>query len=151
YQDLEPYYAEAERLYGVAGCGDEDFGPLPRPDGFPQPPLPLHPLNRKLMAVNRSGGLRPFRLPLAIDPALCLRCGACAGYLCPPGARSSAAGLVERAAGDGLPLRVLTNVEVERLLLDGAGNVAGAALLDRATGRQTVRRARRYVLAAGAL
>src|SRR5262245_58190834 len=21
YQDLEPYYAEAERLYGVAGCG----------------------------------------------------------------------------------------------------------------------------------
>ena len=25
YQDLEPYYTEAERLYGVAGCGDEDF------------------------------------------------------------------------------------------------------------------------------
>src|SRR5262249_31996900 len=85
YRDLEPYYAEAERPYGVAGCADEDFGPLPRPRAFPRAPLPLHPVNRKLMAANRAGGLRPFRLPLAIDPSLCLRCGACAGYVCPTG------------------------------------------------------------------
>ena len=34
YADLEPYYTEAERLYGVAGRGEEDFSPaaetLPR-------------------------------------------------------------------------------------------------------------------------
>src|SRR5262249_36714852 len=66
YDHLEPYYAEAERLYGVAGCAGEDFGPLQRPDSFPKPPLPLHPINRKLMSANRAGGLRPFRLPLAI-------------------------------------------------------------------------------------
>src|SRR5262249_55697174 len=111
----------------------------------------LHPVNRKLMAANRAGGLRPFRLPLAIDPGACLRCGACAGYVCPTGARSSGARLVDRAAVDGLPLRVETNVEAERFVLDGAGKGAGVALRDRATGRQTVRRARRYVLAAGAL
>jgi choline dehydrogenase-like flavoprotein len=151
YRDLEPHYAEAERLYGVAGCGDEDFGPLEKPGAFPRQPLPLHPANLKLIAANRARGLRPFRLPLAIDPALCLRCGACAGYICPTGARSSSAQLVERAAADGLPLRVVTNVEAERLVLDGAGNVAGVSSLDRATGQRTVRRARRYVLAAGAL
>jgi choline dehydrogenase-like flavoprotein len=152
YDDLEPYYAEAEQLTGVAGCADEDFGPLPTPDrGFPNRPLPLHPINQKLMAANRAGGLRPFRLPLAIDPARCLRCAACAGYLCPTGARGSSAQLVERAAQDGLPLRVRTNVEVERLVLDGGGNAVGVSLLDRATGQRTVCRARRYVLAAGAI
>src|SRR5262249_8933016 len=35
YPDLAPYYTEAERLYGVAGCGDEDFGPLEKPGAFP--------------------------------------------------------------------------------------------------------------------
>src|SRR5262245_39350575 len=78
YDDLEPCYAEAERLYGVAGSPDEDYGLLPRPrDGLPNDPLPLHPLNQKLIAANRARGLRPFRLPLAIDPTRCLRCSTC--------------------------------------------------------------------------
>jgi choline dehydrogenase-like flavoprotein len=151
YHDLEPYYTEAERLYGVAGCGDESFGPLPKPRAFPKPPLPLPPVNRDLMAANQARGLRPFRLPLAIDPGLCLRCGACAGYVCPTGARSSSGQLMDRADDDGLSLRVRTDAEVERLVLDGAGQVAGVAFRDRATGQRSVRRARRYVLAAGAL
>jgi choline dehydrogenase-like flavoprotein len=152
YDDLDPYYAEAERLYGVAGCGDEDFGPLQKPPGgFPNLPLPLHTINCRLMAACRSVGLRPFRLPLAIDPARCLRCDACAGYVCPTGARSSSAQLVDRAVAAGLPLRVLTNVEVEQLLLPWTGDAGGVFLRDRATGRRTVCRARRYVLAGGAL
>jgi choline dehydrogenase-like flavoprotein len=159
YDDLEPYYTQAEALYGIAGCGDDDFGPLPKPGpGFPNQPLPLHRINQKLMASNRAGGLRPFRLPLAIDPARCLRCAACAGYICPTGARSSSAQLVERAVAAGRPLRVLTNVEVERLLLEPVGSAdphraqaAGVCLLDRTTGERTVRRAQRYVLAAGAI
>src|SRR5262249_38042423 len=75
YDDLEPHYDEAERLYGVAGHVDEALGPLQTPRrGYPQAPLPLHPTNQRLMAAARSHGLRPFRLPLAIDPGLCLRC-----------------------------------------------------------------------------
>src|ERR1700722_4838725 len=35
----EPYYSEAERLYGVAGRGDDDFGPLQKPAlGYPGDP-----------------------------------------------------------------------------------------------------------------
>jgi choline dehydrogenase-like flavoprotein len=152
YDDLEPYYAEAERLYGVGGSPDEDFGPLPKPDrGYPNQALPLHPINQKLMAANQARGLRPFRLPLAIDPTRCLRCADCAGYICPTGARSSSAQLMDRAATDGLPLCVLTNVEVEQLILHGNGNVAGVCVRDRATGERIVQRARRYVLAAGAI
>ena len=84
YADLEPYYTEAERLYGVAGRGEEDFGPLQKPAvGYPGEPLPLHPLNQRLITANRGHGLHPFRLPLAIDSSRCLRCGVCAGYICP--------------------------------------------------------------------
>jgi choline dehydrogenase-like flavoprotein len=152
YDDLEPYYGEAERLFGVAGWAHEDFAPLQKPShGFPRTPLPLHPFNCKLMAANRVHGLRPFRLPLAIDPARCLRCAACAGYICLTGARSSAAQLVDRAGAEGLPLRVLTGVDLEQLLLDTTGKVAGVRLRDRGTGIQSILSARRYVLAAGAI
>ncbi len=151
YDDLEPHYAEAERLFGVAGSGDEDYGPLPRPAAYPHRPLPLHPVNDRLMTAARRRGLKPFQLPLAIDPTKCLRCGACAGYVCPTGARGSSAQLLDRAAAEGLPLRVLTGVEVEALERDGGGRVTGARLLDRATGTASVVRARRYALASGAL
>ena len=88
YDELEPFYTEAERHFGVAGCSDDDFGPLPKPPGgFPTQPLPLHPINQRLMTANRRYGLRPFRLPLAIDQASCLQCSACPGYICPTGAR----------------------------------------------------------------
>jgi choline dehydrogenase-like flavoprotein len=152
YGELEPYYDEAEQLYGVAGSPDDDFGPLRKPRrGYPQQPLPVHPINEKLIGANRSNGLRPFRLPLAIDPARCLRCSACAGYLCPTDARSSSAQLVERAVAHGMPLRIVTNLEVERLLVEEKGNVGGVCVRDRDSGERTIMRARKYVLAAGAI
>jgi choline dehydrogenase-like flavoprotein len=151
YDDLEPCYTEAERLFHVSGCTDESFGPLQQPaHGYPGSPLPLHPINEKLIAANRAHGLKPFRLPLAIDSATCLRCSACAGYICPNGSRRSSAHLVARAAAEGLPLTVLTNVEAERLSLDGR-QVAGVVVQDRATEKHAVYRAHRYALAAGAI
>jgi choline dehydrogenase-like flavoprotein len=152
YDDLEPYYTEAEKLYGVSGNAGEDFGPLQQPaGGYAHLTLPLHPVNEKLMAANRAHGLRPFHLPLAIDATTCLRCGSCAGYVCPNGSRRSSGQLVEQAVAAGLPLRLHTNAEAERLHLDGAGQVVGVEVLDRSTGKRTVYRAGRYVLAAGAI
>ena len=152
YETLAPFYARAERLFGVSGFGDEDFGPLGKPaDGYPGEPLPLHPINQRLMESSRADGLRPFRLPLAIDLGRCLRCHACAGYVCPTGARRSSAQLLGEAAAEGLALRVMTGVEVERLSLDASGNACGVTAIDRATGRKDEYRARRYVLAAGAI
>jgi choline dehydrogenase-like flavoprotein len=152
YASLEPHYSEAERLFGVAGSADEDLGPLEKPrHGYPGAPLPLLPINQRLIAANRAGGLRPFRLPLAIDPERCLRCGACAGFVCPTGARRSAGDLLERALAGGLSLQVLTNGEVEGFARDGAGNVSGVRVRDRDSGRHAIYRGHRYALAAGAL
>jgi choline dehydrogenase-like flavoprotein len=58
---------------------------------------------------------------------------------------------VERAIAAGLPLRVQTAVEVEQFLLNGGGDARGVCVLDRTTGQRSILRARRYVLAAGAL
>ena len=152
YDDLEPFYEEAERLYGVAGCADDNFGPLQKTTSpFPNQPHPLHPINQRLIAANRSNGLEPFRLPLAIDAARCLNCPSCAGFICPTGARGSGVQLLDRASSDGLPLKIMTGVEAEKLLVDGTGDAHGISLIDRQTGERTIRRARRYVLAAGAI
>jgi choline dehydrogenase-like flavoprotein len=151
YADLETHYTEAERLYGVSGCGEEDFGPLMKPArGFSGEPLPLHPLNQRLIAANREHGLHPFRLPLAIDSSKCLRCAACAGYVCPTGARGSAAHLLDSTISRGYALKVQTRVEVERLSKERGSGTTLVSVLDRVTGRRYQYRGRKYALAAGA-
>jgi choline dehydrogenase-like flavoprotein len=102
------------------------------------------------MAANRDHGLHPFRLPLAIDSSKCLRCGVCAGYVCPTGARSSAVHLLDSALSRGHSLEVQTRVEVERLVKDRGKGSTSVAVFDRATGRRYYYRARRYALGAGA-
>jgi choline dehydrogenase-like flavoprotein len=152
YQQLEPYYTEAEALYQVAGCSEDDFGPLRKPRrAFPRGSIPLQPINQRLIAASKARGLQPFQLPLAIDFSRCLQCGACPGYVCPTGARRSSAHLAEKAAADQLPLHVMTDVEVEGLAGGEGGQVAGVLVRDRSTGRRCVYRARRYALAAGAI
>jgi choline dehydrogenase-like flavoprotein len=151
YRELEPYYTQVERLYGVAGAADE-FGPLGRPQiGYPNHPLPLQAINRKLMASNQARGLRPFRLPLAIDPLRCLRCASCAGFLCPTGARTSSAHLLGSGDGSGGSPNVVTGIEADQFLRNGKGEVDGVRVRDRRSGKEQVFRARRYALAAGAL
>src|SRR5262245_58868071 len=150
YSHLERYYDDAEALYGVSGWGEDDFGPLQKPrNNFPRQGIPLKPINERLVAANRARGLKPFRLPRAIDFARCLQCGNCPGYVCPNGARRSSAHLAEQAAADRLPLRVLTGTEAERLTRDGRGQIDGVCVLDRLTGRGTTYRATPYALASG--
>jgi choline dehydrogenase-like flavoprotein len=159
YEDLEPYYDEAEELFQLASSQEDDFGPLERPKSRTNANLlPLAPINQRLIARNREHGLRPFRLPLAIDTQRCERCSACAGFLCPNGARRSAAAVIEEIA-ERQGVHVMVNAEVEQLLLerDGArlarseGGVRGVVIRDRRTQSTATYRARCYALAAGAI
>jgi choline dehydrogenase-like flavoprotein len=103
-----------------------------------------------MIAANRKHGLHPFRLPLAIDSSKCLRCGVCAGYVCPTGARASAVHLLDSSVTRGHALEVQTRVEVERLVKDRGSASTSISVLDRASGRRFYYRARRYALGAGA-
>jgi choline dehydrogenase-like flavoprotein len=139
YEEIQPYYTEAETLYGVSDPGDGDSG------------IPLQPINRLLIAANQARGLRPFRLPLAIDFRRCLQCAVCPGYICINGARHSAVGLLQRAVADRLPVQVKTHIQVEHFTCDGRGQIDGVGALERGTGKLVTYRAQRYVLAAGAI
>jgi choline dehydrogenase-like flavoprotein len=152
YDDLEPYYGEAESLFRVAGSVDDDFGPLGKPrGGFPGQAAQVKPINRILMRANQAAGLRPFRLPLAIEFQHCLDCDACPGHICPTGARRSSAQLLDDSLSVRSRLQLLTGTEAEFLSRDSRGQVNGLHLRDRASGKLTAYRARRYALAAGAL
>jgi choline dehydrogenase-like flavoprotein len=152
YEALEPYYTEAEKLYGVAGAPEDDFGPLRKPSGgYPRRPAAVKPINRLIVSANQKRGLKPFRLPLGIDFRSCLECSACPGHICPNGSRSSSAHLLDRAINDGLPLHVMTGVQAEQFHTGANGNIDGVCLLDRSTRQQFVYRAQRYALAGGAI
>ncbi len=151
YEDLQPYYEQAEMLYRLSGSIDDDFGPLHAPcRQISSRVLPMAPINERLMATNRARGLRPFRLPLAIDTSRCERCDSCAGFLCPNGARRSAAQVIDEAALQH-KLHVMTNTEVLRLVTTTKGEIDGVSVFDRATGETRQFRANSYGLAAGAI
>jgi len=151
YEQLAPYYDEAESLYQVAASSDDGFSPLEPPHtDHPHDLLPLAPINDRLMKANRARGLRPFRLPLAIDARLCERCASCAGFLCPNGARRSAAQIVDETSMRH-SLKVMTDVEVVRLDRQAGGEIAGVVVRDRITLNESRLRARCYALAAGAI
>lgn len=155
YGELEPHYAEAERILGVAGESGVDPTEPGRSTPFPQAPAALAPISKRIEQAARELGCRPFRLPLAINHtptrarAACIGCGTCAGFACAISAKNDLATVVVRPLLErGLHLR--TNAVVTRLAAAG-GRVTAVEAMDRATGHTVTYRAPTVVLAAGAL
>jgi len=148
FGEFLPWLLEAERLYGVADApiADGVTSALSRPAG-----LPLAPISERLMRAAFDLGLHPQRLPLAIDADRCLRCSHCAGFECPAGARRSSEDLLRRGELSGHPLRRLMHCEAIRIERLGVNGIDAVCFRDRQSGEIFRLRARRYVLAAGAL
>jgi choline dehydrogenase-like flavoprotein len=137
-QELEPHYAQVERLLAVARDPEREHAPV----------------TRRIAAAGASLGLRPVALPLALqraprwEGAACVRCGTCDTFACAVGAKGDAASaLLGPLLGQGL--RLLSGMTAVRLLAEG-GRIAGVRAVDD-RGRLTTFRASHYVLAAGAL
>jgi choline dehydrogenase-like flavoprotein len=135
YDDLEPYYTQAEQEVGVSGEAGNPFdGPRSRP--YPLPPLESHPLAHHLEDVCRRLGLHPFPTPRAVnsrpyqDRPVCSYCRTCSGYGCGTGARgTSKEALLSRARATGhcevRPLAMVREVTVDR-----QGRATGCVYLD---------------------
>ncbi|HYX24983.1 MAG TPA: GMC family oxidoreductase [Thermoanaerobaculia bacterium] len=145
YDDLEPYYTQAEREVGVSGLGGASPFEGWRSAPYPMPPLPAHPLTAQLEAVCRGRGLHPFPTPRGINsrpyqgrPA-CEPCDFCAGYGCPSGARgSSQEALLSRAERTGR-CRVVPRAMARQITVDARGRATGCLWLDAAGEEHEVR------------
>lgn len=128
YETLEPYYAEAERLYQVHGQRGEDPSEPAASTPYPFPPVAHEPLIRELSEDMAAAGVHPFHVPLGVmldesDPhrSRCIRCDTCDGYPCLLGAKADAENCgVSPALAYG-NVTLLTGVKVERLVTDETG------------------------------
>ena len=114
YDQMRPWYAQAEKLLGVRGQPD----PL-RPeaaDGRSAPAPPFSADNQPLVDYLTGRGLHPYHLPMACDYTD--GCATCQTYLCPQSCKNDAArnGVLPAVAEHGAHL--LTECRVVRLEAD---------------------------------
>ena len=67
YDELEPWYTRAEKLYQVHGALGYDETEPRRLEDFPFPPVPDEPAIARVRERMKGVGLHPFPLPLGID------------------------------------------------------------------------------------
>ncbi|MBI2359414.1 MAG: GMC family oxidoreductase, partial [Deltaproteobacteria bacterium] len=97
YEELEPYYTEAERLYHVHGQRGEEPTEPPTTGPYPYPAVSHEPRIQHLADDFARLGLHPFHTPLGVmlnesdsHASRCIRCDTCDGYPCLVGAKSDA-------------------------------------------------------------
>jgi choline dehydrogenase-like flavoprotein len=128
YEDLEPYYTIAERLYHVHGERGADptepFASAP----YPYPPVSHEPRIQKLHDDLVRQGRRPFHVPLGImldeqtpRKSRCIRCGTCDGFACIVDAKSDAQVVCVDPALEFSNVTLHTNALVTKLETDASG------------------------------
>ena len=154
YDDLDPYYQEAEQLIGVAGeQGPAELDPRAKP--FPMPPLPLTYNLQLLKSWASSAGIATWSQPSAKNSvpydgrAQCCRNDTCAP-ICPVGAKYSP-DFTWAPLRSSNRVRLIPRMLVRRLFLDAARKkISHAIAVDRDHPDQPVElHARLFVVAAG--
>ena len=152
YADLEPFYAQAEALYGVQGADDNPFA-SPRSNAYPMLPgvpmyLGLHARARARERTNFAGGpLHPHVYPAAINTRHyggrppCVDCGYCSGFGCPNNAKGAPAVTTLRSALRSGRCQLRFNALVSRLVNDG-GHVSAVEYFDGAGALRSATRRR---------
>jgi choline dehydrogenase-like flavoprotein len=155
YDELEPYYADAERLLNVSGCDADDPTRPPRSAPFPQPPPSLARASQRFAHSARELGLSPFPLPMAINfsngngRVPCEACRTCDTYACATESKNDVAVSIVRPL-EARGVELLAGMAVTRLVAAN-GRVTEVHAWDRAQNRERSFKGRYVVLAAGAL
>ncbi|MFJ5287457.1 FAD-dependent oxidoreductase [Pseudomonas sp. NPDC088429] len=153
YHDLEPYYAQAERLYHTHGTAGIDPSEAPRSSPFPLSGVVSDPPMVALMEKVRRQGFKPFPQPAAIRMAptgACIRCDTCDGYPCKVEAKADAEiSVVQPALATGR-VTLRTKTQVHRLILSDDGKHVSGVEVEH-DGLREVLSARIIILSASAV
>jgi len=138
YDELEPYYTRAERLYHVHGERGEDPTEPPASAPYPHPAVSHEPRLRKLGEDFAALGLRPFHTPLGImldekrpHASRCIRCNTCDGYPCLVQGKADAQVIGVDPALQHPNVSLLTNAYVERLETSSSGREVSKVVVRR--------------------
>jgi choline dehydrogenase-like flavoprotein len=128
YQDFEPYYTAAEKLYDVHGQQGDDPTEPPHSDRYPYPPVSHEPRMQQICDAISKQGLHPFHLPLGlklneVDRTLstCIRCDTCDGFPCLVHAKADAEVECIRPALTHPTVTLKTSANVLRLRVSASG------------------------------
>ena len=154
YDELDPFYQEAEERMGVAG----EQGPValdPRGKPYPLPPLPVNYNLKQLQAFATKAGIATWSTPSAKNSvphagrAQCQRCDTCYP-VCPTGAKYSPDFTWDTLVSTG-KVTLLPQILVRRLIADPKTGSIVHATGNRtdASGEEVTIRAKTFVLAAG--
>jgi GMC oxidoreductase len=157
YDDLEPYYTAAERLYRVHGERGIDPTDPPASAPYPHPAVSHEPRIQALADDLARQGLHPFHVPLGVmlDEAsprtsACIRCATCDGHPCLVGAKSDAQVVAVDPALRHPNVTLLTGAYVSKLGTDAGGRAVTRIVVERGGAREEYA-ADVVVVAAGAI
>jgi choline dehydrogenase-like flavoprotein len=148
YQDYEPWYAEAERLYTVHGASGEDPTDGPRSGDYPYPAVQHEPRIQQLHDDLARLGLHPSQLPVgvmldqgedgnAVHASRCIRCDRVDGFPCVVNAKADAQTVcVDPALAQHPNLELVTDAKVERLETDDTGRQVTAVVASMSDGSE---------------
>jgi choline dehydrogenase-like flavoprotein len=138
YDDLEPYYTEAERLYHVHGRRGEDPTDPPASGPYPYPPVGHEPRIQALADDFVRLGLRPFHVPLGVmldedrpQTSRCIRCDTCDGHPCLVSAKADAQVLCVDPALAHPNVTLLTGAYAARLETSPSGREVTRVVVER--------------------
>jgi choline dehydrogenase-like flavoprotein len=128
YDEMEPYYTQAEQMYQVHGARGEDPTEPPSSAPYPFPALSHEPRIQQLHDDLAGAGYHPFHSPngIMINEAqphfsACIRCASCDGFPCMVHAKSDADVIGVRPALEHPNVTLLTNAQVTKLNTDPTG------------------------------
>ena len=138
YDDLEPYYTQAERLYHVHGLRGEDPTDPPASAPYPHAPVSHEPRIQHLSEDFARAGLTPFHVPLGImldetDPrkSRCIRCDTCDGHPCLVAAKADAEVLCVGPALQHANVTLVTGAYVRHLETSASGREVTRIVVER--------------------
>ncbi|HKY07929.1 MAG TPA: GMC family oxidoreductase, partial [Candidatus Binatia bacterium] len=145
YDDMEPYYTQAERLYHVHGKRGEDPTEPPARSCYPHPAVSHEPRLQQLSDDFERLGLRPFHTPLGVMldeenslASKCIRCGTCDGFPCLVGAKSDAQVCAVDPALQHPNVTLMTDAYVEKLVTDASGRTVSKIIVQHPGGREEI-------------
>jgi choline dehydrogenase-like flavoprotein len=144
YEDMEPYYTQAERLYQVHGERGIDPTEPPASAPYHYPPVSHEPRIQQLSDDLQRIGYHPFFLPMGVlldeknpHKSRCIRCAWCDGHPCLVNAKADAQVICVDPALEHPNVTLLTDAYVSHLETSASGREVTKVHVERDGARET--------------